>query len=1041
MLEVDPVEPELLALGIEASWRLSDWKSLDTLTQYSNSVLSSGSDARNVFAQTSIVGNVANLNEITVAESRGYSDRALKMPPETAFQIRLGKIVSSLQSREQTKFYKELDLCRREIMQSLSAAFKESYGRTYPYIARLQILSELEDGWDILQQASIERKDERIKSLEWTNRMGLMSSSYQTISLTLATRRSVLSICGMRKAVTENWLDQCQSMRKMGRYDTARLALRMAESMDLGPYKQDIVLLEECQLLRCEGEINKALSLLEPIELNPYELSKNWSDITVVTHGRNLSAASRTLLDIKNDEKRKNLFARRLLMATQLMVENRQKHGKVIVERYNVYLNLQDKDDLVRFELGRYHESLYSEMKEKQAAPDSTTSERDIAAQEEASIGYVLDAIRSYARALQSGLVPIMTQALPRMLTLWFSTTWNRDVEEKKPSALRMQQEVSKLMSTEVFSNLSSYIWFHCMPQLVSRVGHKHKKTVVIITELLTRVLIAYPSNAIWHIAGLICSRHETRKSVVKNVMSKAISSLRESGRISEAKMLINSAGLFDQLEQLARLEKPESKKDMKIERNIGHNMDLSKFLVPTQQTLLLVAPRTNHSNSVSASSLAYHGSEDVYISRFDKEVEIQDTKAAPKTISIITSSGNKLKFLIKCEATGDLRKDARMMEFNSVFNRLLKEDSKGHKNNLRLRTYAVVCLNEECGIIEWVPNTTCLRHIINKSFSLSNGEFTPFRYDQTAFPKVMKSLQTKYVAKIDELVSEFKALVWDKTRPCFHLWFLDQFPDPTQWLEARTRFTRSAAVWSAVGHVIGLGDRHTQNILLDITNGECVHVDFDCIFDHGLTLPCPEIVPFRLSPNMIDAMGVTGIEGVFRNTMEMTMGLLRSNKDTLLSVLEPFLRDPTVHWDRGGKAQQGNNEPPRHVAASVDDMNVLAKDALLKVSGRLSGIYNITHPKADLIEEDCIVNERVVPTRGLGAAKDEGLSMSVSGQVKRIIDEAILIENLAQMFVGELLFRGILLCILYKFHFLYINFDLSSTFRLGSVDVIKQKG
>ena len=39
------------------------------------------------------------------------------------------------------------------------------------------------------------------------------------------------------------------------------------------------------------------------------------------------------------------------------------------------------------------------------------------------------------------------------------------------------------------------------------------------------------------------------------------------------------------------------------------------------------------------------------------------------------------------------------------------------------------------------------------------------------------------------------------------------------------------------MGHVIGLGDRHTENILLDVTKGECVHVDFDCLFDKGLTL------------------------------------------------------------------------------------------------------------------------------------------------------------------------------------------------------------
>jgi hypothetical protein len=31
---------------------------------------------------------------------------------------------------------------------------------------------------------------------------------------------------------------------------------------------------------------------------------------------------------------------------------------------------------------------------------------------------------------------------------------------------------------------------------------------------------------------------------------------------------------------------------------------------------------------------------------------------------------------------------------------------------------------------------------------------------------------------------------------------------EPTAWFEARTSFARSAAVWSGVGHVVGLGDR-----------------------------------------------------------------------------------------------------------------------------------------------------------------------------------------------------------------------------------------
>lgn len=65
----------------------------------------------------------------------------------------------------------------------------------------------------------------------------------------------------------------------------------------------------------------------------------------------------------------------------------------------------------------------------------------------------------------------------------------------------------------------------------------------------------------------------------------------------------------------------------------------------------------------------------------------------------------------------------------------------------------------------------------------------------------------------------------------------------------------------------ISLGDRHGENILFDETNGQTLHVDFNCLFDKGLTFEKPEKVPFRLTHNMVDAMGVTGYEGTRKRT------------------------------------------------------------------------------------------------------------------------------------------------------------------------------
>ncbi len=72
-------------------------------------------------------------------------------------------------------------------------------------------------------------------------------------------------------------------------------------------------------------------------------------------------------------------------------------------------------------------------------------------------------------------------------------------------------------------------------------------------------------------------------------------------------------------------------------------------------------------------------------------------------------------------------------MDFNSMINKMLKINSESRKRQLRMfsridvvlrlittsdiRTYGVIPLNEECGLIEWVNNTRGLRHILKELY------------------------------------------------------------------------------------------------------------------------------------------------------------------------------------------------------------------------------------------------------------------------------------------------------------------------------------
>jgi PI-3-kinase-related kinase SMG-1 len=97
---------------------------------------------------------------------------------------------------------------------------------------------------------------------------------------------------------------------------------------------------------------------------------------------------------------------------------------------------------------------------------------------------------------------------------------------------------------------------------------------------------------------------------------------------------------------------------------------------------------------------------------------------------------------------------------------------------------------------------------------------------------------------------------------------------------ERRQRFARSCAVMSVAGHVLGLGDRHLDNLLVDMASGELVHIDYNVCFDKGARLKVPECVPFRLTRTLLTAMGPQGCEGAFRRAAEAALAVLRGQRE-----------------------------------------------------------------------------------------------------------------------------------------------------------------
>lgn len=67
---------------------------------------------------------------------------------------------------------------------------------------------------------------------------------------------------------------------------------------------------------------------------------------------------------------------------------------------------------------------------------------------------------------------------------------------------------------------------------------------------------------------------------------------------------------------------------------------------------------------------------------------------------------------------------------------------------------------------------------------------------------------------------------------PMMKHYFFRKHKLPSLWFDMRLNYSRSVATNSMVGHILGIGDRHVSNILMDEVEGELVSIDFGIAFE-----------------------------------------------------------------------------------------------------------------------------------------------------------------------------------------------------------------
>ncbi|KAL7237094.1 hypothetical protein ACSBR1_020211 [Camellia fascicularis] len=918
--------------GVQAAWRLGRWELMD---EYLN-----GADEEGLLCSSS--------------ESNA------------SFDMDVAKILQAMMKKDQFSVAERIALSKQALIAPLAAAGMDSYIRAYPFAVKLHMLRELEDfhtllvGESFLEKSFHPGESGFSKVVEnWENRLRFTQPSLWTREPLLAFRRLVFGASGLGAQVGNCWLQYAKLCRSAGHYETANRAILEAKASGAPN-----VHMEKAKLLWSTRRSDGAIAELQQNLLNmPVEVigSAAMSSITSLS----LVPLNQPPLLSDTQDLNENLdIAKTLLLYSRWIHYTGQKQKEDVIGLYSRVRELQPKWEKGYFYMAKYCDELLVDARKRQEenfdlgprmipSVSMTVVSMNLNS-EKRWWSYIPDVLLFYAKGLHRGHKNLF-QALPRLLTLWFDfgSIYQRSGSSSNKDMKNVHLKVVSIMRG-CLKDLPTYQWLTVLPQLVSRICHQNEEIVRLVKHIITSVLRQYPQQALWIMAAVSKSTVPSRREAAAEIIQSARKGSSQGNGGNN--LFVQFATLIDHLIRLCFHAGQSKARTINIltEFSALKRMMPLDIIMPIQQSLTVNLPTYDTNLTDSLRSDIFSASELPTISGIADEAEILSSLQRPKKVVLLGSDGIERPFL--CKPKDDLRKDARMMEFNAMINRLLSKCPESRRRKLYIRTFAVIPLTEDCGMVEWVPHTRGLRHILQDIY-ISSGKF-----DRQKTNPQIKRIYDQCQGKMpeDEML---KNKILPMFPPAFHKWFLNTFSEPAAWFRARVAYAHTTAVWSMVGHIVGLGDRHGENILFDSTTGDCVHVDFSCLFDKGLQLEKPELVPFRLTQNMIDGLGITGYEGVFLRVCEITLSVLRAHRETLMSVLETFIHDPLVEWTKS------------HKSSGVEVQNPHAQRAISNIEARLQGV--------------------VV---GVGAAPS--LPLAVEGQARRLIAEAVSHKNLGKMYI-----------------------------------------
>ncbi|EMS15353.1 FKBP12-rapamycin complex-associated protein [Entamoeba histolytica HM-3:IMSS] len=976
-LQEDINNPELLVGKLNCLHELGDWESLDTTakTLWKIGDKKAISSARSLYAAA--LWYLDDWNEF---------DSIVSEMTESNFENDFFKSINCIHNEEFEEAKALINQQRIALDAELSSLVGEVYERSYSTIAKAQMLAELEEV--IACKEGLYNQDAKsILKSAWSEKLINAKADVSIWQKLLKIRSFVLT----ETENSESWIKFTGLCYKSGKYKLAMKTLDRLAGINIENH------LEELQPSK--------------LRIGVQYLKLQWKGAKDLEEKKRLLNVLQNFADIIEERRGDDLNLKAVVCSklgewNLYIAQNSNAFNYETIPNILMYYHSTIQYDPESYKYWHHWALINFEI--------VSYIELDENYNEETLVDYLKVSIEAFVKSLILTKNNQTLQDTLRLLTILFKYGKYQEVEEAIVEGIRA---------------LPVDIWLHVIPQIIARIQSNVPAVKRVMTDLLTTIGKKHPQALVYPLTVASKSpsydRRKTAMSVIEKIRTDSGHLVEQALLVSEElvriailwheawhealeeaskEFYVNHSfdgmmailqPLYDRLEKGGETQnergflqsygkdlrdafelcirfknkgKRASEKDHDIEGAWEIFFRIYKRIHKSINAVAVlelphVSPRLMEAHdldiAVPGTYKAQNVNNIIRIKSIAPVLNIIPSKQRPRKLTIVGSNGKEYKYCLKGHE--DLRQDERVMQLFGLVNDLLASNSITSTHHLFITCYDVIPLSTMSGLIGWVPHSDTLHQLI-KEYRESHNIPVDFE----------KRLINKICPRFDDLPFLQKVEVFEKVLAessgmdlANILWLKSSSSE--SWIDRRTNFTRSVALMSMVGYILGLGDRHPSNLMLQRFTGNVVHIDFGDCFEVAIHREkFPEKIPFRLTRMIVNAMDVSGVEGTFRITCENVMAVLRENKDSLMAVLEAFVYDPLIvrllggkdvedEDDKMNKESQGENYVMKSKAVSV------MRRVLEKLTGKDFGNEELNvHDQVDRLIREATSNENL---------------------------------------------------------------------------------